>query len=56
MKTSLNDRVIKKSITQTRKDIADWNYARNLAQLAQDPKFYRLQDIYDAISIDELLS
>ena len=56
MKTSLNDKVIKKSITQTRKDIADWNYARNLAQLAQDPKFFRLQDIYDAIAIDALLS
>lgn len=56
MKTSLNDKVIKKSITQTRKDIADWNYARDMAQLAQDPKFSRLQDIYDAIAIDALLS
>ena len=54
--SSLNSKVIKKSITQTRKDIADWNYARNLAQLAQDPKFFRLQDIYDAIAIDALLS
>ena len=40
-------KIIKKSISQSRKDIADWRNALRLAQLAKDPKFYLLQDIFN---------
>lgn len=49
-------KVVKKSITQTRKDVADWNHARNMAQMACNPKFYLLQDIYDNVANDALLT
>ena len=49
-------RIVKKSISQSRKDIADWRNALRLAQLAKDPKFYQLQDIFDDISDDALLT
>lgn len=49
-------RVVKKSITRTRKDIADWKHALRLAQLAQNPRQYLLQEIYDEIADDALLT
>lgn len=49
-------RVVKKSILQTRKDIAEWKSALRLAQLAKDPRFYLLQELYDVISDDALLT
>lgn len=49
-------RVVKKSITRTRKDIADWKHALSLAQLAQNPRQYLLQEIYDEIADDALLT
>lgn len=49
-------RIIKKSISRSRKDIADWRNALRLAQLAKDPKFYLLQDIYNDIADDALLT
>lgn len=49
-------RVIKKSVSQTQRDIADWKNAIRLASLAKDPKFYLLQDLYDLICNDALLS
>lgn len=49
-------RVVKKSITRTRKDIADWKNALRLAQLAQSPRQYLLQEIYDEIADDALLT
>ncbi len=53
---TLAPRTIKKSISQSRKDIAELRNARRLAQLAQNPKFYLLQDLYDDIADDALLT
>ena len=49
-------RVIKKSISQSRKDIADWNFARQAAQRAQNPRFHLLQDLFDTVADDALLA
>lgn len=49
-------KVVKKSVFQTRKDIAEWKSALRLAQLATDPRFYLLQELYDVISDDALLT
>lgn len=49
-------RVVKKSITRTRKDIADWKCALLSAQRARDPRFHQLQEIFDEISDDALLT
>ncbi len=49
-------RVVKKSVFQTRLDIADWNNAKRLAQLADNPKFYLLQNLFDEIANDGLLT
>jgi phage gp29-like protein len=49
-------RVIKKSISQSRKDIADWNLARQAAQRAESPRFYLLQDLFDTVADDALLT
>lgn len=49
-------RVVKRSITRTRKDIADWKCALLSAQRAQDPRFHQLQEIFDEISDDALLT
>ncbi len=49
-------KIVKKSISQARKDIADWRNALRLAQLAKDPKFHQLQDVFDDISDDALLT
>lgn len=49
-------RVIKKSVSQARKDIADWNLARMAAQRAEQPRFHLLQDLFDSIADDALLT
>lgn len=49
-------RVVKRSITRTRKDIADWKCALLSAQRAQAPRFHQLQEIFDEISDDALLT
>jgi hypothetical protein len=49
-------RVIKKSIPQTQRDIADWKNAIRLTTLPKEPKFYLLQDLYDEIFNDALLA
>lgn len=49
-------RVVKRSITRTRKDIADWKCALLSAQRARDPRFHQLQEIFDEISDDALLT
>ena len=53
---TFSHRVVKKSISQVQRDIADWKYAIRLASLAVNPKFYLLQDLYDIIDNDALLS
>lgn len=47
---------VKKSVSQITRDIADWKRALLQAQRAQDPKFVLLQDLFDDISNDALLT
>lgn len=47
---------VRKSVSQTRRDIADLQRARTLALAALNPKQYLLQDIYNIISDDAHLS
>jgi len=53
---SLAPRVVKKSILQTRRDIADWKWSKQLATAPTDPKVYLLQDVFTDISGDALLT
>ena len=47
---------VRKTITKTSRDIADWKRAQSYAQRAESPKFYLLQDIYDTVADDALLT
>jgi phage gp29-like protein len=49
-------KVVRKSISQTRRDIADWRNAIRIATLASEPKQVLLQELYDDITNDALLS
>jgi phage gp29-like protein len=49
-------KVVRKTIPQTRKDIADWKWAWRLATNPQEPKQYLLQDVYNDITNDALLT
>jgi len=53
---SLAPRVVKKYILQTRRDIADWKWSKQLATAPTDPKVYLLQDVFTDISGDALLT
>ena len=55
-KPVLAPKIVRKSISQTRKDIADWKWALQLAMAAKEPKQYLLQSIYTDIINDALLS
>lgn len=55
-KPSYAPKTVRKSVTQTRKDISDLQYARRLAMAAENPKQYLLQDIYTAIADDTHLT
>jgi phage gp29-like protein len=48
--------VLRKSVSETRKDIADWLNAKRMAQLSQNPRWYYLQQIYTLSASDALLS
>lgn len=47
---------VKKSVSQITRDIGDWKRALNQALRAEDPKFYLLQDLFDDICNDALLT
>ena len=47
---------VRKTVTKTSRDIADWKHAQSYAQRAESPKFYLLQDIYDTVADDALLT
>lgn len=47
---------VRKTVTKTSRDIADWKRAQSYAQRAESPKFYLLQDIYDTVADDALLT
>lgn len=53
---TLAARVVKRSVSQTRKDIADWNNAKKAAFRADRPRFTLIQDLYDSIADDALLT
>lgn len=55
-KPTMAPRVVKKSISMTRRDIADWKSAQYFAASAGEPKVYLLQDIYNDIVNDALLT
>lgn len=49
-------KTVQKSVSHITRDVGDWKRALQIAQRAEDPKFYLLQDLYDDISNDALLS
>lgn len=53
---TLAPRIVKKTISQTRRDIADWKWAKQLATSPTEPKVYLLQDIFTDIANDSLLT
>lgn len=55
-KPTLAPRVIKKSISQTRRDIADWKWSKQMATSPGEPKMYLLQDIFSDVVLDALLT
>lgn len=55
-KPTLAPRVVKKTITQTRRDIADWKWSKQIASSPSEPKNYLLQDIFSDAVLDALLT
>ena len=53
---TLAPRIVEKAISQSRKDIADWKWSKQLATSPSTPKVYLLQDILSDIAIDALLT
>ena len=54
--SSLSQKMIRRQVTRTRRDIADWKRALTLAERVNEPRFYQLIDIYNEIADDALLS
>lgn len=44
--------IVPKAISQTRQDVKGWTNAQNQAQLAENPKFFPIQNLYDNILRD----
>jgi len=44
--------IVPKAISQTRQDVKAWTNAQNQAQLAENPKFFPIQNLYDNILRD----
>lgn len=44
--------IVPKTVTQTRKDIKEWITAQNMAQLAENPKFWPIQNMISEILKD----
>jgi phage gp29-like protein len=49
-------RVVEKAISQSRRDIQDWKWSKQLAMSPSTPKVYLLQDVYTDIIGDALLT
>ncbi|MDB4157960.1 DUF935 domain-containing protein [bacterium] len=45
-----------KAIARTRQDIASWNRALRMTKLEENPKWFLLQQLFDEISLDALLT
>lgn len=48
--------MVRRQVTRTRKDIADWKSALNMAERINEPKYYKLIDLYNDALDDALLS
>lgn len=48
--------IVKKAVTMTRSDIASWKKAVQLAKKLENPKWYLLQQLYDDVMLDALLT
>lgn len=55
-KPTLVNRVVKRVISQTQRDISDWRWSKQLALSPTDQKVYLLQDIFTGISDDARLT
>lgn len=53
---NLSSLIAPKSVSQTRKDIGDWNKAQKFAKLIENPKWYLLQQMLEEIFKDALLT
>lgn len=53
---TLAPKVVEKVISQSRKDIADWKWSKQLALSPTTPKLYLLQDIFNEVANDALLT
>ena len=53
---TLAPQVVKKSILQIRRDIEDWKWSKHLALAPIEPKVYFLQDVFNDIAGDALLT
>lgn len=48
--------IVQKAVARTRQDIMSWNRALQLTNLEDNPKWYLLQQLYDEIGLDALLT
>jgi hypothetical protein len=55
-KDTWNDKIILRSVTQARKDIATWKAAIQAATAVDNPRRAKLQQLYDDIVLDALLT
>lgn len=55
-KETWNDKIVLKSVSQTRRDIATWKSALARAQAVTNPRRSQLQQLYDDIMLDALLT
>ena len=55
-KPKVATQIAPKAVARTRQDIKSWNRALQLTQLEDNPKWYLLQQLYDEISLDALLT
>ncbi|MDR2147054.1 MAG: DUF935 domain-containing protein [Tannerella sp.] len=53
---TLAPKIAPKAISQTRRDIADWKWAKQLATSPKEPKVYLLQDVFTDVAGDALLT
>ena len=54
--TGLSNILKLQAVSQTRRDIADWQMALKLAGNTENPRRYKLIDLYDSILLDALLT
>jgi phage gp29-like protein len=53
---TIASQIVRRQISGAKRDIADWNNAKRIAQSATEPKYYLLQEIFETILEDGRLS